>query len=75
VRWTEISLSEREFFTLRRLLIKSRQRVRRRRSRLKVLSRYGGLWMWTRRDGAARTAEMVRAFMRGMQLAIEGARG
>jgi hypothetical protein len=75
VRWTEIPLSERQFFTLRRLLIKSRQRVRRRRSRLKVLSRYGGLWMWTRRDGVARTADMVRAFMRGTQLAIDGVRG
>jgi hypothetical protein len=72
VRWVKAPLSERQFFTVRRLVIRSRRGVRRRRGRLRVRGRYAGMWMWTRRHGVARTGEMVNALMRGTQLAIEG---
>lgn len=72
VRWVEASLSEAEFYRLRRLMIRSWKRVRRRRSPIRVRGRYAGLWMWTRRDGGARTTDMVRTFMRATQLALEG---
>lgn len=75
VQWTEAALSEHEFFVARRLMIQSQKRVRRRRSPVKVLGRYAGLWMWTRRDGAARTREIVTALMRGVQLATAEGRG
>jgi hypothetical protein len=70
VRWIEIPLSAREFFALRRLMIRSRNTVRRRKSRLRVRGRYAGLWMWTRRNGKARTRQLVDEFMRGTQLAL-----
>ena len=72
VDWVEAPLSEREFFTLRRLVMRSRRGVRRRGGRLRVRGRYAGMWMWTRRGGVARTDELVQTLMRGTQLAIQG---
>jgi hypothetical protein len=72
VDWIEASLSEREFFTVRRLVMRSRRGVRQRGAQLRVRGRYAGMWMWTRRRGVARTGELVQALMRGTQLAIQG---
>ncbi len=68
VEWTEVPLSERQFFVARRLMKKSREKVRWRRRRLRVLGRYAGMWMWTRRDGTARTRELVDSLMRAVAL-------
>lgn len=59
VRWIEVGLSEHEFFRGRRLILKSMQRARRRRGRVKIRGRYSGMWMWARRGGEVRTRELI----------------